>query len=490
MKREASAPLNPKRQRSQYTCMATSLSMCLEALGIQDAGEDAVNRVMGAAPMQGASWEQAFAAAQHYGARTTLICPATLAQVKEYTDRGIAVMIAWNPEGRPWSHASVIFDVTEDSVSVADPNIPDPDQTVRIVPKAEFYGKWYEKFPDYLVRRPAMAVEREISPEGRQMVASKVAKEVKVDPTKNPYERERGTRNWGAGGHNTRVRDEDKGISRKMKHKRPFDVEATYQGNPDGKAIYPNDIDHGYGEPLAGGTDVMRRLQNNLAHEQGNDDQKRPNSPKVAGDWEDAEEGAPVRPSAECFAYLNQNAVKFPKKHGWWLPAHNMGINSSLSGLNLWVFTILPMFAAKKGFLPANDNHGAGIVIHPSWTSPVNLRETFEEDLENAKFLVDLASQHPTVGETVKAELKWLETHFRIDIPSNIAAKLIQEAPKIAARRWGTERMRLKDVFVPFDGGKPIEMTGFGDPRMASSSLVSSAISVASRYLNKRKEGV
>ena len=171
--------------------------------------------------MQGASWEQAFGAAQHYGARITFITPATLNQVKEYTDKGMAVMIAWNPEGRPWSHASVIKDVDDEFVYVADPNIPDPDETIRKVPKAEFYGKWYEKSSDYLVRRCAMAVEREISPEGRQMVASvKVAKEVKVDPARNPYERERGTRNWGAGGHNTRDRDVSEGRSRKDKHKK------------------------------------------------------------------------------------------------------------------------------------------------------------------------------------------------------------------------------------------------------------------------------
>jgi hypothetical protein len=130
--------------------------------------------------MQGASWEQAFAASQHFGARVTFICPATLAQVKAYTDKGVAVMIAWNPEGRPWSHASVIKDVDDEgNVTVADPNIPDPDVLTRTLPKAEFYGKWYEKAADYLVRRPAMAVEREISPEGRQMVAS--AKSAKKD---------------------------------------------------------------------------------------------------------------------------------------------------------------------------------------------------------------------------------------------------------------------------------------------------------------------
>jgi hypothetical protein len=155
--------------------MATSLTMCLKANGL-DTDEATVNKVMGAAPMQGASWEQAFAAAQHFGQRITMIIPATLAQVKAYTDRGVPVMIAWNPEGRPWSHASVIFDVTDDGmVYVADPNIPDPEETVRIIPKSEFYGKWYEKWPDYLVRRPAVAIEPEITSDGRQVVASKVA---------------------------------------------------------------------------------------------------------------------------------------------------------------------------------------------------------------------------------------------------------------------------------------------------------------------------
>lgn len=56
----------------------------------------------------------------------------------------------------------------------------------------------------------------------------------------------------------------------------------AYKGNPNGQAIYPNEIDHGYGEPLAGGTDVMRRLQNQFLHEQGRD--PRPESPKVAAE--------------------------------------------------------------------------------------------------------------------------------------------------------------------------------------------------------------
>lgn len=173
----AAANLLPVRQRTQFTCMASSMSMCLGALGLQDCSEDTVNRVMGAAPMRGAAWEQALATAQHYGVRATLTVPATLSQVKEWTDAGKPVMIGWNPEGREWSHASVIFDVQPCPthgfmVHVADPNCPDPEQVVRVVSKSEFYAKWYEKFPNYLVRRPALMLEREVTPEGRQVMAS------------------------------------------------------------------------------------------------------------------------------------------------------------------------------------------------------------------------------------------------------------------------------------------------------------------------------
>lgn len=54
----------------------------------------------------------------------------------------------------------------------------------------------------------------------------------------------------------------------------------AYLGNPDGQSIYENSIDHGYREPLAGGTDVMRKLQNQLLHEQGRE--QRPESPRLA----------------------------------------------------------------------------------------------------------------------------------------------------------------------------------------------------------------
>jgi len=167
--KQAKANVEPVRQRTQYSCMAASMAMCLRALD-HDVTEDEVNRVMGARPMKGAAWEQALATAQHYGCRATLTMPATVEQLKAWTDAGVPVMIAWNPEGRDWSHASVVFDVDDDlNVYVADPNLPNPKKTVRTVTEDDFYGKWYEKFPDYLVRRPACAIEREVTTEGKQV---------------------------------------------------------------------------------------------------------------------------------------------------------------------------------------------------------------------------------------------------------------------------------------------------------------------------------
>ncbi len=172
MGRQARAEMEPVRQRTQYTCVPASLAMCLRALG-HDVTEDIVNKVMGAAPMKGARWEEVLAAAQHFGCRATLTMPSTVEQLKAWTDAGTPVMIAWNPEGRPWSHASAVFDVEEREdglyVHVADPNMPNPKKTVRVVSEDDFYGKWYEKTADYLVRRPAVAIEREITAEGHQV---------------------------------------------------------------------------------------------------------------------------------------------------------------------------------------------------------------------------------------------------------------------------------------------------------------------------------
>ena len=58
MDRTANASVEPVRQRTQFTCMSTSMMMCLRANGLS-CDEDEVNKVMGARPMKGAAWEHA-----------------------------------------------------------------------------------------------------------------------------------------------------------------------------------------------------------------------------------------------------------------------------------------------------------------------------------------------------------------------------------------------------------------------------------------------
>ena len=162
------------RQTSQYTCVAASVTAALQALG-KTITEDEVNRVLGASPMRGASWEEALGALQYFGCRGTLVTPSSWEQLREWTDRGIPVLIGWNPEGRPWSHASIVAHVEEDAIHVMDPNTPDPGHGFRVLSREDFHRTWSEKYSDHLiVRRPALAVELEVSANG-QLTRSKLA---------------------------------------------------------------------------------------------------------------------------------------------------------------------------------------------------------------------------------------------------------------------------------------------------------------------------
>lgn len=158
-----SAKVKPVRQKTQYTCMATSLCMCLQSLD-KDCTEEEVADLMGVNSSTGGSWESVIAVSQYFGLRIALMSPVSLETVKKSTDLGFPVMITWNPEGREWSHASVIFDVSDDlkTVYIADSNIPDPNQVVRVVSSEEFYKKWYEKWPRFLCRRVAAVFSKEI----------------------------------------------------------------------------------------------------------------------------------------------------------------------------------------------------------------------------------------------------------------------------------------------------------------------------------------
>lgn len=174
MEKKAKAEVRELRQQTQYTCCAASLASAFHCLDKEDITEKEINKVLQCAPGQGASWNDILRCCQYFGIRGELMIPCTLQTIKDWLNRKLPIIIGWNPEGRPWSHASVLYDIdANDNVYIMDPNIPDPTQTTRILPKEKFYSLWYEKDGDYVVRRPAMLLSQEVDINGRQVLASK-----------------------------------------------------------------------------------------------------------------------------------------------------------------------------------------------------------------------------------------------------------------------------------------------------------------------------
>lgn len=158
---------------------------------------------------------------------------------------------------------------------------------------------------------------------------------------------------------------------------------------------------------------------------------------------------------------LDQDLKKFKKGHAWWDQEHNFAINTALSNINCWYFTILPLFPARSAYRPADPKTGSpeGIVIHPAWAVFKDGDRAY--DLEEVKDLIKKAKSQPTLEETVKKELNWVESTFQIKIPSNVEAALLKDVKKVAERRWGVDHLRIKNVLVPLDGGKSVELSNW-----------------------------
>ncbi len=164
------------------------------------------------------------------------------------------------------------------------------------------------------------------------------------------------------------------------------------------------------------------------------------------------DEGNPEQLARE---YLNDKLELFKKGHCWWLPPHNLALNMALLNWNLWRFTILPLFPKKKAY----REDLKGIVIHPSW---VPLKEDFKVlTLNLAERVVAAMQQEPTVQETVRKELDWIEREFSLQIPSTVRSQLEKETLVTARRRWGVDHLRLKNRLIPLDGSKARDLGAF-----------------------------
>ena len=154
---------------------------------------------------------------------------------------------------------------------------------------------------------------------------------------------------------------------------------------------------------------------------------------------------------------LNEKLTPFKKGHGWWMPPYNLAINTALSNMNCWEFTILPMFAKKTAYRPASKDKPEGLVIDPNWTSVKDLDIGYS-DIGKLNRIIDKLPTVDTVEDSVKHEIADVERHFKVEVPAAVKAYLMKEMPKFAVRRWGANRLRRKKILVPFDGSKPIEL--------------------------------
>ena len=173
-------------------------------------------------------------------------------------------------------------------------------------------------------------------------------------------------------------------------------------------------------------------------------------------------EQAPVRVAQEesedaaVEIFLDTELERFPKDAAWWLPPHNIALNQTLlGGYNLWRFSILPHFPKRSAYREDLQ----GIVIHPIW-QPLDNR-TMDVTADVAKRILAAMHSGPTVQEDVRKELAWMETQFSLRIPEAIQAKLIKDALPTARRRWGINRLRVKNRLVPLDGSKPYDLGAF-----------------------------
>jgi hypothetical protein len=175
---------------------------------------------------------------------------------------------------------------------------------------------------------------------------------------------------------------------------------------------------------------------------------------RTAGELDD--NGLDEQPNdfAQATTVLNQE-LEVLSKNGWWSPPHNYVVNGAMMNLNGWVFTILPFRADKKAYRPAGDRFPEGIVIDPNWASD---GKDGPWSGKMAEAFAKYAKTQPSVPDTVRRELADIERHFKVQIPDSVKAKLVGDSLKVAKRRWGVDRLRRRNILVPFDGSKPITL--------------------------------
>lgn len=150
--------------------------------------------------------------------------------------------------------------------------------------------------------------------------------------------------------------------------------------------------------------------------------------------------------------------------NGFWDPQRAWALNFAFMGPNIWRYTLFP-FGLARGYRKDLN----GLVVHQTW-KPVDARGDLGYkdssgftylDVATAKKIVSAIQLGPTLEDVVRTELSAIENQFEIKIPLSISNALVKEAPKVAARRWSANKMRIKDRLIPLDGSAPRDLAVF-----------------------------
>jgi len=183
-----------------------------------------------------------------------------------------------------------------------------------------------------------------------------------------------------------------------------------------------------------------------------------PRNKKAERDW------------AAIDAALLANFTQLPKSRMYWIPDHCVAVNYTLMGtLNLWRYSLMTsgsrvggmikMYQAPKESSSTNLRYPEGIIVCPGWVLfSYQGQDSFEASPETIAALAKVVKNMQSVKIMTSKELDLLEQKAHVQIPDHIRSKLITDAPKLAVRRAGVDRLRVPNTFFYFDGRKPVDI--------------------------------